>query len=344
MHLLSYSVARSTNNLIHRPELRTEPITDFAARFSAPLYAVRRNKAAAGVWLPATFSHPSREAENVKTITAFVVDSDTLTQGQLDAEVRRLQNEGRHFLVHSSHSYDPPNKSKVRFIFFLSEPIVVGTQWRWRDALWPALLAHTRLETSADAACRDASRAYYLPAKPFESSPIYSLYNCGPNDIDVPTVLGAILAQPEARYDFKRTYECREDAAAPVDLKDVAVRMYLRYIRQVSFFKTIKQVLDGVATADGVGRHKVICNFTIALAAVAKPEESSEALIHIMDPWLDRMVAEYGQRAGGGWHAEALKALRGAREKKPTWDAYELHQRHEFLEAMAARHRGGNAR
>jgi hypothetical protein len=75
----------------------------------------------------------------------------------------------------------------------------------------------------------------------------------------------------------------------------------------------IKKVLAAEPTPAGE-RHETLRLFTHALARVARPEEPSEKLIAIMYPWLDKL----GSRADEG---EALRALEGAREKIPTWDA-----------------------
>ena len=336
--MIRYSVADSTNNLRHKPELRTQDISHFILRFMPEAYLVRKVKTSLPVWIPATFTHPSREAAHVQTMTSFVVDCDSLDAQGLAAEVARLKAEGRKFIVHSSHGYAPPEKGKARFIFFLSEEITIGTEWRWRDAIWPALLAHVGLPSSADKSCCDASRAFYLPAKPTADSVTYAEFHDGA-PINVQQIIGHILAEPLDKYDFRRPYESREDPTTQVDLGEVAARLRLRYRRDTPFRQRIEQVLNAQTVDEKDGRHVAILKFTIALAAVAKPEECSEDLVQLMWPWLEKMEQRYGRRGNSdsGWRDEAHKALENARAMKPTWDARDARENEKIYESLRQR-------
>lgn len=316
-----YSEAASINNDRDRPERVSMSEDQIIRKFCT--FIVRQNKRWAPVWMPATFTHPSREAEYVDRMHFFVADLDSCTEHQLRKHMDRWMAMNLKFIVHSSHGWAPPEKAKARVIFFLSEPIEIGTQWRWSDALWPALMKYVGLSIDADPSCRDASRAFYVPVKPTAASECLDFW-WGEKPIDVRAVLGHILDEPLAKYDFRREYINQEDPSIPVDRASWEAILRHNY-RRGDMKKIVEMVLTATPTPDGMGRHEVIRKFTMALAYCCDPRESTAALLTLMDPWIGAMTAKYGQR-GEAWRQEAERALIGAREKKPTWDAYAASQ------------------
>ena len=311
--VITFSTAQSLNNNKDLVASATLPIAKFVDLFRPDSYIVSQSKRWAPVWMPCTFTHPSREAEYVSHMSAFVVDYDTGSHSDLLLHVDRLTTLGHHFLTHSSYGYDGQDAGKCRFIFFLDSPIPTGTQWRWSDAIWPRLATHFGFEADADKACKDASRAFFMPIKKSRAAPVYFHYNPG-EDLDTNAVLGDILSVPITKYDYHRPYISKQDPTAEVNLSD----LYLRISCQFGNTKkphgiAVWKVLRAEPTPAGE-RHETLRLFTHALARVAEPEEPSEKLIAIMYPWLDAL----GSRADEG---EALRALEGAREKIPTWDA-----------------------
>lgn len=313
--LISFSLADSLNNINHPPRRVALPRSEFVQLFHTSSYKVLQDKRRANVWMPCTFTYMSREAEYVSDMSLFVVDCDTFTDTDLHNTVSRLTTSNHHFLLHSSHGYLPPEKAKVRFIFFLDCPIPIGTQWRWSEAIWPRLTEYLGFKADdADSACSDASRAFFLPIKKGTTYPTLFHYHAGA-DLPTSTILGDIFAQPLSRYDFRREYISREDPSRVVDLTYLRFALRAQFNPKSDYGKAVRAVLEAEETSEG-SRHQTLRLFTHALARVAKPEDSSEALLEIMYPWLNKL----GERANEG---EALRALCGAREKLPTWNAWE---------------------
>lgn len=313
---IPYSYAVSLNNINNPPRRAELALPRFVDLFRPEAFKSIQDKRWASVWMPCTFTHPSREAEYVSHMSAFVVDCDTLDESILQQHISRLVTSNHHFLVHSSHSYLPPTKAKVRFIFFLDELIPVGTQWRWSEAIWPRLTKHLGFEEdAADEACSDAARAFFTPIRKSKAHPVLFKYNEG-QDLPTKTLLADIYSQPLDRYDFRREYECKEDPTKAVNLQDLYFRLIGNFSgKRSAYAKAVFRVLNADETPEG-NRHQTIRLFTHALARVARPEEATEGLMAIMYPWLDKL----GERAN---EEEVLRALRGAREKIPTWNAWQ---------------------
>lgn len=301
------------------PHERTVSEEDFICMFESSSFIHIRAKKWAPLWTPALFSRPSREADAVTHITFFVADVDNWSREELDQYLKTIRSRKLKFICHSSFGWST-TKAKARLIFFLSEPIEIGTQWRWSEALWPRLMQYVNLSDRADPSCKDCSRAFYLPVKPAANADVYSEFHDGV-PIDVPEVLGSILSAPLRQYDYSRPYQNREDDAKSVNLPRLHERVRLHYINSKAYYKIIDDVLCARPTEDGVGRHEIIRKFTVALAYVLEPEESTKGALQIMQPWLDSMQQKYGVR-GESWKTEAERALVGAREKRPTWEAY----------------------
>ncbi len=310
---ISYSIAESLNNNIDLPVNKESTISDFVDLFRPASYIVTRSKRWAPVWMPCTFTHPSREAEHVSHMSAFVVDYDTGTFQDLAKHIDRLVHNGHHFLIHSSYGFDMDKAGKARFIFFLDSPIPIGTQWRWSDALWPRLATHFGFAADADRACKDASRAFFMPIKKSRTAHFFFRYNPG-YDLETKWVLRDILSAPITKYDYRRPYINKQDPSVEVLPIDLALRLGCKFGNiKKPHGAAVQKVLSAEPTPAG-DRHETLRLFTHALARVARPEEASEKLITIMYPWLDKL----GARAD---ESEALRALEGAREKIPTWDA-----------------------
>lgn len=313
MKTISYSIAGSLNNNADPPVSKTSSIEDFVEKFHTSAFSVSPKKQWAKVWMPCTFTQPSRQSEHVSHMSAFVVDYDTGTDADLQSHVQRLTTSNHHFVVHSSYGYKPPEVGKARFIFFLDAPIPTGTEWRWSDAIWPRLAEYLGFSADADRACRDASRAFFLPIKRGKTSPVFSYYHAGENLITT-EVLGDILSRPIVQYDFRRPYVSEQDPAKEINLRDLSFRLLCKFGNiKKPHGNAVQRVLSAEATPAG-DRHETLRLFTHALARVADPEEPSEKLIAVMYPWLDKL----GSRAD---ESEALRALEGARAKIPTWDA-----------------------
>lgn len=315
--IINFSLARSLNNNKDVVAPAALPLSEFMGLFRPESYIITREKRWAQVWMPATFSHPSREAKYVTHMSVFVVDYDSGSCEELERHVRRLITSDHHFLVHSSYGFQPPKAGKARFIFFLNKPIPVATEWQWSDGCWPALTKYLGFETTADAACRDAGRAFFMPIRKNHSAPIYFYYHEG-KPLDTEAIVGDVLARPVAAYDFNRPYLSEEDPEQPINLALVSFRLRLKFPNtKKPHGGAVRRVLEAEPTEPGE-RHETLRLFTHALARIAEPSEASENLVKIMYPWLNAL----GDR---GDESEALRALQGAREKIPTWDAHAAH-------------------
>lgn len=110
------------------------------------------------LWSPTVYSSGTRANSNVKELTAFVADIDDGTPTDLlDAHLRKL---GVEFVLHSTHSATPEHP-KYRIVIPLSAAVPTA-EWA---AVWAALNQQFVLGHS-DPACKDPSRAYFLPTHP----------------------------------------------------------------------------------------------------------------------------------------------------------------------------------
>lgn len=314
---MEFATTASVFNRRDPPVPRSLPLEDFVSLLTTFTHG---SKETAQLWMPCVLRTASREAAAVEAITSFVVDCDTLTTPRLEAKIEDLTKRNVHFLVHSSASYAPPHKAKARFVFFPDAPIPVGTPYRWRDALWPRLADHLGFRLTADGACRNADRAYYLPVKPAIDAPTFTHYSPG-EDLDTQRLLGAILALPVKLFDFHREYVNREDSTCIVSPQSITDRLCLKFFKKGKLWDAIELVLKGTPTQDGVGRHEVISRFTWALAHVVKEEEPSTAVLKVAEPWCEAMRQRYGVRGHESWYEEMLRMFRGARAKYPEWQA-----------------------
>lgn len=113
------------------------------------------------LWSPVTFGGGARKKENVDWVYALVLDFDG---GHDPADFLELFS-GYQYVIHSSFS-STPEHPKWRAVFPLAEP-VPGCDW---PGYWKGLDERFGGGVS-DAACKDASRMYYLPAHPVGTVP-----------------------------------------------------------------------------------------------------------------------------------------------------------------------------
>jgi hypothetical protein len=329
--VVRFSTAESLNNYKHLPAHQAMRLPEFVDLFRPAAHRVTRSKTWAPVWMPAVFADLTvgRESANVTTVTAFVVDCDTLNSADVEILVSAQRAANRHFLVHSSYSYAPPEKAKVRFIFFLSRPIDIGTEWRWSDALWPKLVEHLGFGPYADPSCSDAARAYFRPIRKSLHAPLYFAYHAGA-DLDVDAVLGPTLAEPLSRYDFRRPYVDRQNPDKTVSTDWLRIALTCKFgNRKTEYGSAVATVLSAEATSPG-DRHLILRRFTQALVHVIEEDDPTESVLEVMTPWFESIGEDRD------WYAEAERALEGARAKKPTWDARREHELQQLIKVAEA--------
>lgn len=117
-------------------------------------------------WSPACWAPgETRRASTVQEVSAFVIDLDKVQPEKL-AELIGLVGNYR-IIVHSSHS-DHPTERCLRVIVAMTRP-VPGKLW---SKFWQATVEHLNLplgKGGADPACKDASRIFFTPSRPYDA-------------------------------------------------------------------------------------------------------------------------------------------------------------------------------
>lgn len=144
-------------------------------------------------WSPAVFESTGVGSSgslrrHVATITLLVFDIDHTSADQI-REIRRNLHDYR-YLIHATHS-DRPASRAVRFVIALSRPVLRG-EW---PRFWQA--ATKKIAPSADPACSDAGRIYYLPNRQTGADYLFDM--AGGRALDVDAVLTNMPPDPAAR-------------------------------------------------------------------------------------------------------------------------------------------------
>ena len=123
-------------------------------------------------WSPVTFTEATRSSPR---LSLLVFDVDRLPADHIDEIRSRLA--GLQYLMHSTH-LDRPDSRNLRIVIALSRPISADM---WKSFFHRAL---TRFVPSADPACADAARRYFLPSCPQGSSYFIQVNEGLPLDVD----------------------------------------------------------------------------------------------------------------------------------------------------------------
>lgn len=110
-------------------------------------------------WSPVEITG-ERDNDNVRAVTALVLDGDGITKDQLvrtHAAVKNLC-----FAVHTTHRHRQGDHYFIRLVIRLSRP-VLAAEWA---KFYPASLASLGLQDVFDPTCKDLSRLYFLPTHP----------------------------------------------------------------------------------------------------------------------------------------------------------------------------------
>jgi hypothetical protein len=126
-------------------------------------------------WSPATFRAGRKKAET-EFVYLLVVDLDHLPDdASFGAALGRLER--YRYIGHATHSDRPSNRC-ARIVILLSRPVPAGDWPRF----WSA--AMMLLGMPADPACCDASRLYFLPARPSDAEYWYREHDGDPLNVD----------------------------------------------------------------------------------------------------------------------------------------------------------------
>lgn len=154
---------------------------EFRDFFTDSPHIVTETKSDVPLFSAATFKPGTTRAnKNVEVIHAVLLDFDKLHYTDAEA-VRIAAHESQiDHVMYSTYSHGPT--FCFRLIFRVSRP-VLPSEWK---RVWSSLVADTGLEKYVDQACKDPSRAYYLPSCPPEEKPFaLTGFNDGwPYDVD----------------------------------------------------------------------------------------------------------------------------------------------------------------
>lgn len=123
-------------------------------------------------WSPATYTEATSSSPR---LSLLVFDVDRLPPNRIDEIRSRLAD--LQYLMHSTH-LDRPDSRNLRIVIALSRPISADM---WRPFFHRA---RTHLVPHADPACADASRRYFLPSCPRDSSYFIQVNEGLPLDVD----------------------------------------------------------------------------------------------------------------------------------------------------------------
>ncbi|HWU88393.1 MAG TPA: hypothetical protein VN253_14000 [Kofleriaceae bacterium] len=150
-------------------------------------------------WIPATFS-TGRKKTTAELISMLVVDADHLPDdAALQETLGKLARYS--YIAHATHS-DRPGDRCARIALPLSQP-VPSADW---PRFWDAAMAS--LGMPADPSCCDASRLYFLPARPNDADFWFEVHDGEPIDV------GAIVASaPPVAPTIARSLEMNDSGA-----------------------------------------------------------------------------------------------------------------------------------
>ena len=182
---MKFSISRFTSVSDLRPRHETMSWQTLATLLSEPQEAPCARQSCLGsncpykrgaCWSPATFTEATPSSPRAAaTLSLLVFGVDRLTDDEIDEIRSRL--DGLQYLMHSTHS-DLPDSRSLRIVIALSRSISADV---WKSFFHNAL---RRLVPSADPACADAGRLYFLPSFPRDGSYFTQVNEGLPLDVD----------------------------------------------------------------------------------------------------------------------------------------------------------------
>ena len=247
-----------------------------------------------------------RLADNVRSISLFVVDLDKLPQAAIDLTLQSLDHMGLAYVYATTFSHRPPEECSARLFFPLSKPYAVTTAKHWKSVVWPTLMRLVGFDpespaVKADRQCSDASRLYFLPSVENDNSPRMTIVREGrPIDTDALPVAApkphmALVApiNPSA---------VRRDAS-----RDTVLPLALAAAERPDDVELLAAVADGRGFPEGT-RHPSLLRVTWLLAKHCNTY-SDETLLALLAP----TVAALGDDED--WTSKAEGMLAGARNR-----------------------------
>lgn len=255
---------------------------------------------------------------NVHAIHAIAFDVDTLDFDGLRELLGRLDASGLACIVHSSHSYAPPEAAKVRLVFRPSRTITPEEWHKVRRVL------QRRLGIPGDEATKDEARLFFLPTAP-EGAPTIAGSTAGA-DVDVDD----LLAEEEQTQALAVTMLAEvvdvpevEEAADPNELRRTLRSLRTRYRssgRQGDNERA--DILDCILAPRALaqeGERDSRLNRACSILTAALPRGTPiEAMLDLLTPSISRMPGDEGL---DHWLDEAEDMLERAKERREERDA-----------------------
>lgn len=254
------------------------------AASSLPLCTGRQCPAKVGVgWSPVNLVGERRANENVRAVTAVVLDLDHIDDETLE-RVRKAVAEYAH-IIHSTHSHNPPGDGCYRLVMPLSRPALPSE--------WPTVRRTMVevLELPADPVAKDLSRFYFLPTAR-AGIPFY-FTNADGAEIDVDDALAAAAPLSPTKEVPAPTLSVLPPPTEPIDLG--ALRKMLSDVRRSKANGTdyakeqaaiLGRALDGEPLADVGLRHGARVRLAGMLAYQLPPGTPWESVLEIVRPCL----------------------------------------------------------
>jgi predicted P-loop ATPase len=273
-------------------------------------------KLACPAWSPVDIEG-KRADENVRSVTALVVDLDHLTDAD-SAPFEALEKSGYAHVLYSTHSHHPPNDICLRAVIPLSRP-VPRAEWR---KFWAAALIELGLP--GDRTCVNESRIYFLPDAPMGGAEPIAMSAEG-RALDVDALLGrpvpSSAGEPPRAQLWRGEAEGWEtpSASAPVDLGGLAT--LLKKHARAENRALVGRVLRGEPLAK-VGEQDDTLQALMSTVAFCLPNDTpDDAVVHMLRP---SFAATDWKEGTEHLIQEALKKLHRARQRKKERDAAAL--------------------
>jgi predicted P-loop ATPase len=232
-------------------------------------------------WSPVTLSVAHRANENVRAVTAVVLDLDHISNDIL-ARVRESISDYS-YIIHSTHNHAPPDDGCYRLIMPMSRP-ATATEW--------PIIRRTLVEVlgiPADPVAKDLSRFYFLPTTRAGVDLLFIEQSGAAVDVEDALAASAptLLPPPAA------TVTPPPAPSEPVDL--TALRKILSDVRRSKAngnehakeqAAILGRALDGQPLADVGERHGARVRLAGMLAYQLPPATPWESVLEIVRPCL----------------------------------------------------------
>lgn len=263
-------------------------------------------------WSPVVLDGP-RKGENVREVTALVLDLDHVPLADLSGVIDRLS--GLDWIGYSTHSHMMPRtEAALRAVVRLSRPVPA--------AEWNAFLSRAvaRLQVPADPHCKDLSRIYFFASAPASRA----RYHMTPGDIgealDVDAILAgtALSAPPPAQPVEPEDVKPQDPGVVSQALAD----LYRTHMRKGStaLAGILKAAIDGVEL---VGPGKGQANALHSLMSTLAMKLDTTIHVDTVIPVVHRSIVAMGAGPEGleHWFDKARDSFLRGRARRIENDA-----------------------